>query len=466
MLTGSGPFQTGRAVRRVQAAWTEGLSWLTVEGQSSRGSGYGNAISLGSPERRLLDLDQMGAPAFYDPNSPDEQPVALPNAPIRRINDHIGLQPPLSRRGHGPGVLLFLNSTKGVERSPKPLDPGPVQKWAEEGFAVAFTTGIPSGSTVQKLLTEAENAFRESPEIVDIQNKFAVIGSPDASHLTKPTLLHTRQDETVKITNELVQKHSYPVASGTFVLPTSADYDPGSASVAHTRSLVFLRKHLGGPHFDLEAIWDEHCYFEFEARSVAKTMATMVAEPYVNHVPTMTGGVGRENLTRFYRDHFIFSCVSPLDSQTHESVYGAVRNRNPADARLQVISRTVGPDRVYLMLIADEFIYHITHDRTVDWLLPQVPPTGKKLAIPMMAVVNIRGDRLYNEHIWWDQATALMQCGILPTHLPYPTPEGQPKMTIRIPAAGVETANMLVDETQGKSNEMLGEGWGLIKHAD
>ncbi|KAG2013390.1 dienelactone hydrolase [Coprinopsis cinerea AmutBmut pab1-1] len=413
----------------------------------------------------------MGAPAFYDPNSPDEQPVALPNAPIRRINDHIGLQPPLSRRGHGPGVLLFLNSTKGVERSPKPLDPGPVQKWAEEGFAVAFTTGIPSGSTVQKLLTEAENAFRESPEIVDIQNKFAVIvydedcvqevsqaladnqrfvclvgygypaGSPDPSHIAKPTLLHIRQDEPVKITNELVQKHSYPVASGTFVLPTSADYDPGSASVAHTRSLVFLRKHLGGPHFDLEAIWDEHCYFEFEARSVAKTMATMVAEPYVNHVPTMTGGVGRENLTRFYRDHFIFS--------------------NPADARLQVISRTVGPDRV-----VDEFIYHITHDRTVDWLLPQVPPTGKKLAIPMMAVVNIRGDRLYNEHIWWDQATALMQCGILPTHLPYPTPEGQPKMTIRIPAAGVETANMLVDETQGKSNEMLGEGWGLIKHAD
>ncbi|KAF8192419.1 hypothetical protein BJ912DRAFT_260489 [Pholiota molesta] len=104
----------------------------------------------------------------------------------------------------------------------------------------------------------------------------------------------------------------------------------------------------------------------------------------------MTGGVGRENLTAFYRDHFIFS--------------------NPADAHLQVVSRTVGPDRV-----VDEFVYHLTHDRTVDWLLPNVPPTGKKLSIPMMAVVNIRGDRLYNEHIWWDHATALRQAGILPS---------------------------------------------------
>lgn len=44
----------------------------------------------------------------------------------------------------------------------------------------------------------------------------------------------------------------------------------------------------------------------------------------------------------------------------------------------------------------DEFVYHVTHDRTIDWLLPGVPATGKALSIPMMAVVNIRGDRLYN----------------------------------------------------------------------
>lgn len=60
------------------------------------------------------------------------------------------------------------------------------------------------------------------------------------------------------------------------MLPHTAQYDPASASLAHSRTLVFLRKHLGGPFFDIEAIWEEHTYFEFEVRSVAKTMGTMV----------------------------------------------------------------------------------------------------------------------------------------------------------------------------------------------
>lgn len=54
------------------------------------------------------------------------------------------------------------------------------------------------------------------------------------------------------------------------------------------------------------------------------------------------------------------------------------------------------PNTINNALYLDEFVYHLTHDMTVDWLLPNVPPTGKKLSIPMMAVVNIRGDRLYN----------------------------------------------------------------------
>jgi len=226
------------------------------------------------------------------------------------------------------------------------------------------------------------------------------------------------------------------------VLPKTTHYDPGSASLAHSRTLVFLRKNLGGPFFDLEAIWDEHTYFEFEARSVAKTMGTMVAEPYVNHIPTMTGGMGRENLTAFYRDHFIFC--------------------NPADATLQPVSRTVGADR-----IVDEFIYHITHDRVTDWLLPSVPPTGKKLSVPMIAVVNIRGDRLYNEHIWWDQATVLRQAGILPSFLPFPdlnADAGGASALLRLPVAGAECAHMLLDESKGRSNEMFSSEWGIKRN--
>jgi len=88
-----------------------------------------------------------------------------------------------------------------------------------------------------------------------------------------PTLLHVPQKMDAV---ENISSYSYPGQSPHFVLPQTSDYDARSASLAHSRSLVFLRNWLGGPVFDLEAIWDRHCYFEFEIRSVAKTMATMV----------------------------------------------------------------------------------------------------------------------------------------------------------------------------------------------
>ena len=58
-------------------------------------------------------------------------------------------------------------------------------------------------------------------------------------------------------------------------------------SVSYTRNLSFLKPRLGGPYFDLETIWEEHCYYEFADRSVEHTMSTMVQEPYVNHIPTV-----------------------------------------------------------------------------------------------------------------------------------------------------------------------------------
>lgn len=84
-------------------------------------------------------------------------------------------------------------------------------------------------------------------------------------------------------------QHQYTdVSSAGFVIPGHMDFKYTTAGVSHTRSLAFLKKQLGGPYFDLEKIWDEHTYFEFGDRSVEKTMATMVQEPYVNHVPTVS----------------------------------------------------------------------------------------------------------------------------------------------------------------------------------
>lgn len=74
----------------------------------------------------------------------------------------------------------------------------------------------------------------------------------------------------------------------------------------------------------------------------------------------------------------------------------------------------------------------------------------------------MRGDRLYHEHISWDQATVLVQLGLMPEYLPFPYPladgrlpsQGK-KFEYRVPAAGVETAEKLVDESAVASNEMF-----------
>jgi carboxymethylenebutenolidase len=145
---------------------------------------------------------------------------------------------------------------------------------------------------------------------------------------------------------------------------------------------------------DLVTLWEAHCRYEFEVRDVDATMATMVAEPYVNHIPTMTGGVGHDALKRFYAEHFI----------------GA----NPPDFAMIPVSRTVGPDR-----IVDEFVVSFTHTTRIDWMLPRIAPTGCKVTVPMVAIVQFQGDKLVHEHIYWDQASVLVQIGLLdPNGLP------------------------------------------------
>src|SRR5258708_12426653 len=112
---------------------------------------------------------------------------------------------------------------------------------------------------------------------------------------------------------------------------------------------------------DLVALWEEHCRREFETRDANATMATMVQEPYVNYIPTMTGGVGHEQLRRFYAYHFI-----PV---------------NPPDFRLTPISRTVGTDT-----IVDEFIAHFTHTTVIACMLPALAPPWPLVHPPMLAI--------------------------------------------------------------------------------
>ncbi|KAI1463744.1 carboxymethylenebutenolidase [Daldinia caldariorum] len=377
---------------------------------------------------------------------------------------NLTIQPPLSRRGHGPGLLLLLDAELDLRKHERTLDPPPLHKWAEEGFAVAQLRITKSDAiSIRDGIRSALSALLELPscdqakkigviayiplleslvlETIEAQEElcavicYGMLGTDVSSNL--PLLAHVpglpagaQEDRS----NE--KRYYYENAKSFFPIPAHRNYHTTSASVAHTRSLAFMKPLVGGPYFDIEKVWEEHTYWEFQARSVEETMATMVEEPYVNHVPTLTGGTGRQALTEFYRENFIFS--------------------NPPDTQLELVSRTVGIDRV-----VDEFVFKATHDRVINWLVPGVPATGRFISIPFTSVVNIRGDRLYHEHISWDQATLLRQLGLLPEYLPFPYPiasePGAPKTNLeyRLPVAGIESAHKLADQSAADSNKML-----------
>ena len=145
---------------------------------------------------------------------------------------------------------------------------------------------------------------------------------------------------------------------------------------------------------DLGAIFDGHIAREFADLDVDATMETMVAEPYVYCIPVMTGGFGGQGVRRFYSEHFI--------------------NQIPKDATVTPISRTIGKDQV-----VDELIVSFTHNTQWDYLLPGIPPTGKKVELPHVVVMKFESGRVAHEHVWWDQASLLVQVGLLdPAKLP------------------------------------------------
>jgi carboxymethylenebutenolidase len=207
--------------------------------------------------------------------------------------------------------------------------------------------------------------------------------------------------------NKNVEVYVYPGVDHAFARKGGDHFDKPSAMMAHERAVAAFRKTIG-PQYDLSALWEAHLAHEFATRDVDATMATMVAEPYVNHIPTLTGGVGYTELKRFYRHHFVHA--------------------NPPDTTIIPVSRTIGATQ-----IVDETLFCFTHTTEIDWMLPGIAPTGKRVEIPLLAVVKFRGDKLYHEHIYWDQASVLVQIGLL-------DPRG-------LPTTGADTARKLLDET-------------------
>jgi carboxymethylenebutenolidase len=158
----------------------------------------------------------------------------------------------------------------------------------------------------------------------------------------------------------------------------------------------------------LSDLWEEHMKAEFVTRSADDAVAAMVEDAHVNHVPVMTGGVGREQVRAFYRTSFI--------------------PQMPPDLQIIPISRTIGTERV-----VDEMVVTATHSVQMDWLLPGLPPTGKRMEIAVVAVIHFRAGKLASEHIYWDQASVLVQLGLLDSRT--------------LPVAGAESAQKVLDPT-------------------
>ena len=156
----------------------------------------------------------------------------------------------------------------------------------------------------------------------------------------------------------------------------------------------------------LRKLWEDHVRYEFSTRNTEETLATMVEDAYVNHIPVLTGGSGHDELREFYSRRFI--------------------PQMPPDTEMTAVSRTIGEDQ-----LVDEMIFKFTHTIAMDWMLPGISPTGKHVEVPLVAIIRFRDGKLAHEHIYWDQASVLVQIGLLDA--------------AKLPVAGVESARKVLD---------------------
>src|SRR4029077_1219329 len=254
----------------------------------------------------------------------------------------------------------------------------------------------------------------------------------EAANLSSPLMLHIagkdqycppeaqKQIHDALDKNPFVTIHDYADQDHAFGRPGGQHYDAAAGELANLRSLEFFVSNLAGAGLasaqkSLSDRWDEHVKYEFATRDTEDTLETTVADAYVNHVPVLTGGVGHEQLREFYSQRFI--------------------PQMPPDTSMTPVSRTIGSDRV-----VDEMVFEFTHTIKMDWMLPGVAPTGKHVKVPLIVVVHFRDGKLAHEHIYWDQASVLVQLGLIDTE--------------NLPIAGAESAEKVLDPSR-PSNELI-----------
>ncbi|THZ51736.1 carboxymethylenebutenolidase [Aureobasidium pullulans] len=223
------------------------------------------------------------------------------------------------------------------------------------------------------------------------------------------------------------KSYVYPDTYPGFAERDLEEYDRVAADLSWGRTIGCLRKGFG-VEVDLEGVVEEYSRCKFEDKDARGTMSVLSQVPYVNHVPTATGGIGRDDLDRFYRQVFLPG--------------------NPPSLKVRLLSRTIGVDKV-----VDEMMVSFRHTQVISWILPEVPPTNKSVQIPVVSIVSIRGGKLWHEQLYWDQASVLVQIGLLDPRL---VPGDMRKQGLeRLPVIGKEAAEKVLDEGSHPSNELI-----------
>ncbi|KAI5212765.1 dienelactone hydrolase [Aureobasidium subglaciale] len=278
-------------------------------------------------------------------------------------------------------------------------------------------TRYPMHTTVLVHLTGNEMKVIRTPEVLGIQGKKRII--------TK------RIGDGLGLGGELklsFQAYKYPNVESGFAESDLDEFDAAAAGVAWSRSLGVVRKALRLAS-DIERVRDEHLE-NTRKGNIQKALSITSSNPAILHTPTLTGGFHPEDISDFYTE-FFQPCPSSLNAK--------------------LLSRTVGVDRVI-----DELSLSFNHNKVIPWLLPGIPATNRRIEVVVVSIVCIKAGKLETEKLYWDQASVLMQVGLLD---PKVVPEKfKEKGVKQLPVIGAESARAAVREGSRRINELI-EDW-------
>ncbi|KAJ5979781.1 hypothetical protein N7481_007079 [Penicillium waksmanii] len=358
-----------------------------------------------------------------------------------------------------PGLsngLLYNNGNNNarvcITSETSEFDDQTIQDWQEEGFDEGLGVGenyavIAFGEAASYCLEYYSKSFNCSrlcgliayyPTVIpDTRTSFA-LSLPVLVHLAGKTIDVLAQPQALGLQGKRRRKTrpiqpglgtgermtlAYPAFTYEYAEPGFAEHDMEeynnlAADIAWARTVKALRKGFSRDE-DLEKRWDDHQEAKFFRSNLSKTLEGYVKNkvPSVTYTSTLSGGIGNQALRRFYGQFFL--------------------GKLPSSMRIRLVSRTAGADRV-----VDELYISFEHTNEIPWMLPGVPPTNKNVEIMLVSIVSLRGGRLYSEHVYWDQASVLVQVGLLDPKLAPNNPHG----IDRLPVVGRDAARRILHE--------------------